>query len=519
MNPLRLLALVGVLAFVAGSGSAQQQEPAARLQSATGELKAQLEQSLAELAAAQKAVAEEKVPLGRQLRELEAELSRLRQQAAERTRELDVRSQALGNLTADAKRAQEEQTYLATALGDYVRTFDSTLHVAEVQRHEKELSEAKLAAENRSLPQQDVFAAQAAVASRSIDRIAECLGGLRFDGRAVAVDGRLENGVFALLGPIAVFRSVDGKSVGLVEQKLGSLQPSLVEFPKPEQSQEASTFLAGGAQSLPVDPTLGSALKVAATEETLVEHFLAGGALMWPIGVLGIAAIAVALFKWLALSMVRRPSRRQVQALVEAVREKDFDAAKAVAQEVKGHFGRLVRAGTETLHESKELLEEVLFERILDAKFRIQSLLPFLSVAAASAPLLGLLGTVTGIIETFKQITIHGTSDPKQLSGGISEALITTEYGLIVAIPSLLLHALLSRKARALVGSMEALAVQFTNAAGLGGDHAAETGSGGGTANAGVEPAQLRAQIRDVLGELLGPVLDDDGGASRARVG
>ena len=84
-------------------------------------------------------------------------------------------------------------------------------------------------------------------------------------------------------------------------------------------------------------------------------------------------------------------------------------------------------------------------------------------MCASSAPLLGLLGTVTGIINTFKQITIFGSGDVKQLSGGISEALITTKFGLIVAIPSLLLHAYLSRKARAVTSEMEAQAVQFAN--------------------------------------------------------
>jgi len=76
---------------------------------------------------------------------------------------------------------------------------------------------------------------------------------------------------------------------------------------------------------------------------------------------------------------------------------------------------------------------------------------------------LGLLGTVTGIINTFKLITVFGTGDVKTLSGGISEALITTKFGLIVAIPSLLLHAFLSRKARGVVDQMEKAAVAFIN--------------------------------------------------------
>jgi biopolymer transport protein ExbB len=78
--------------------------------------------------------------------------------------------------------------------------------------------------------------------------------------------------------------------------------------------------------------------------------------------------------------------------------------------------------------------------------------------------LLGLLGTVTGMIDTFRVITLYGTGDPKLMSGGISEALVTTEVGLAVAIPVMLLHTLLSRRVDHLVGDMEEKAVALSNA-------------------------------------------------------
>ena len=511
MTMLRTIA-VATLFALAPAALAQQDAPKDKFAKASQDLQKQLADSLNELDAAMKQIAEEKVPLGRQLRDLEAELAQLRATAADKARQLDVSSQALGNLTAEIKRGKDEVNYLSNLFTEYVRNFESSLHIAEVQVYTKELSDAKLAADNQALEQDAVFAAQAGVVTRSIQRIADCVGGAAYDGRAVAPSGTLTNGTFVLVGPFAVFRGKDGAVVGTVDQKLGSLEPSVTEYPKPELAAEASAFVASRKGALPVDPTLGSAHKVAETEETVVEHFLKGGPIMWPILVLATSALLVALWKWVALSLVRRPSRRQVKSLLESVREKDYAAADAVAKEMKGPVGEMLAAGVANLQESRELLEEVLFERILNSKLRIQSWLPFMSVSAASAPLLGLLGTVTGIIQTFKQITIYGSGDVKSLSGGISEALITTECGLIVAIPSLLLHAFLSRKARGLVSEMETLAVQFTNAAGIGG------GSVGVPAASGVaEPADLRAQIRDVLGEILGPVLDEeDGGKARA---
>jgi biopolymer transport protein ExbB len=100
---------------------------------------------------------------------------------------------------------------------------------------------------------------------------------------------------------------------------------------------------------------------------------------------------------------------------------------------------------------------------MLNTKPKLDRYLAFVSLTAATAPLLGLLGTVTGMINTFKLITVFGTGDPKRLSSGISEALVTTEYGLIIAVPCLLMYAFLSRKSKGLLSSMEQTSVGFIN--------------------------------------------------------
>jgi biopolymer transport protein ExbB len=123
----------------------------------------------------------------------------------------------------------------------------------------------------------------------------------------------------------------------------------------------------------------------------------------------------------------------------------------------------MVAAGASCLSLSREVMEEQMFEVMQKTKSRVNSMLPLLAISAAAAPLLGLLGTVTGIMDTFKAIEIYGTGDVKTLSGGISEALITTEYGLIVAIPALLLHAILSAQARGITSRMEAAGLSFIN--------------------------------------------------------
>jgi biopolymer transport protein ExbB/TolQ len=216
-------------------------------------------------------------------------------------------------------------------------------------------------------------------------------------------------------------------------------------------------------------------------------------------------ALLVALYKWVTLTAVKKPSKRQLQGLFEAVERFDVDDAKDRAHAIRGPVGQMFRAGVDHLSEPKELVEEVLFERVLTSRLRLQSMLPFIAICAASAPLLGLLGTVTGIINTFKIITEFGSGDVKSLSGGISEALITTKFGLIVAIPSLLLHAYLSRKAKSVVSLMETSAVSFVNHMSLSPNRqqSLEMPEGAGTGHQGGSH-ELKDRVHDALTELLG---------------
>jgi biopolymer transport protein ExbB len=120
-------------------------------------------------------------------------------------------------------------------------------------------------------------------------------------------------------------------------------------------------------------------------------------------------------------------------------------------------------AAVEHADESIELVEEVMYESMLSTQPRLERFLNVIAVTAATAPLLGLLGTVTGIIKTFKLMKVFGAGDPKPLISGISEALITTELGLVLAIPALVIHALLSRRVAAVLSRMEKLSVAFLN--------------------------------------------------------
>lgn len=437
--------------------------PAGTFQHADMSVQQQLEASLAELSRLREEIVMEKIPLSRKLRDLEDELIEVRREYQQTTRLLDSRTLDLSNLRSEIKSREQEKSYLANLLNEYIRNFESRLHIAELHRYEEPLEAAKLAPENSNLSDLEIFQTQAGLVKTSLDRLHNALGGDRFDGAAVDSSGLVKPGTFVLVGPAALFRSEDGESIGTAEQRLGSLEPTVLGFEDPGQARVAALLVENGSGKFPLDPTLGNAHKIEATKQTLWEHISKGGLTMVPILGLAAAAMLVAIFKWIQLSRLQSPPNEKIQTVLNAVAKHDASAAAEAAESIHGPAGEMLAAGVEHIREPRDLVEEVMYEKILAAKMKLQSFLPFIAISASSAPLLGLLGTVTGIINTFKLITVFGSGDVKTLSGGISEALITTEFGLIVAIPSLLLHAFLSRKARGMIDRMEKVAVSFIN--------------------------------------------------------
>jgi biopolymer transport protein ExbB len=136
---------------------------------------------------------------------------------------------------------------------------------------------------------------------------------------------------------------------------------------------------------------------------------------------------------------------------------------QACEQHTHVPVARVLKAGMLCCDMRREEMENALQEGILKEIPSMERFLSTLGMLAAIAPLLGLLGTVTGMIDTFHVITLHGTGDPRLMSGGISEALVTTMLGLSVAIPLMLAQTLLNRTVDNRIGEMEEKAVSLVN--------------------------------------------------------
>lgn len=191
-----------------------------------------------------------------------------------------------------------------------------------------------------------------------------------------------------------------------------------------------------GVHPLALDPSRGAILSLMIQTPTLAERIEQGGVIGYIILGLGLLALVLVGERMLALFFTRRKIRRQQK---KAIPSKD------------NPLGRLRQVEQNHPQLEAEALGLKLDHAILRERTRLRRFLPTLAVFASIAPLLGLLGTVSGMIETFQSITLFGTGDPKLMSSGISLALITTELGLIVAIPILLLYSWLSGFSRRLI--------------------------------------------------------------------
>jgi len=135
---------------------------------------------------------------------------------------------------------------------------------------------------------------------------------------------------------------------------------------------------------------------------------------------------------------------------------------------LKNPLGRVVKVFQDNPQSDPESMELKLSEAILKEGPKLNSMIMFIKIIAVVAPLLGLLGTVTGMIQTFQAITLFGAGDPQTMAGGISQALVTTVLGLVVAIPTVFLHWLASSRAKRIELTLEEaasglIAEQFEN--------------------------------------------------------
>jgi biopolymer transport protein ExbB len=352
--------------------------------------------------------------------------------------------------------------YTDSLITEYARAFRSRLNFVEEPRYASVLAAVDQAAAAADLAAAERFTQRAVLLNTALERAGTALGGEIIEAKALDKAGLVQSGKVAIIGPVAMFSSTAGGAAGVLQQELNKADPTIAQL-DPALADASRKLIGSSSGELVLDPTLGNAFKLSALEKSFIQQLEEGGIVMIPLIGLGLAAIFLAIYKWWQFSRVRLATESDLQKVLTHLEAREHDQALAHARGIPGMAGELLTAAVEHFDEKKEYIEEVLYEKMLGARTKLERGLPFLALTATTGPLMGLLGTVTGMIATFKIISGFGGGDPKLLAAGISEALICTATGMAVAIPALLFHAFLSRRAKGIIGSMEQTAVGFVN--------------------------------------------------------
>ncbi|MFU8892055.1 MAG: MotA/TolQ/ExbB proton channel family protein [Luteolibacter sp.] len=450
-NLQRLLVVAGMLTFSIG---VMAEQDAAAVAAALDKARAERVVAMRELDTVRAGISDEKPARARQFAEVELELREKRRLARiARTSEAD-RDAEIRQLERDRATRRQDAFYLAGLLKEHALRTDTLSTPGQAQLDvpsgtlSSDPSDPALALVER-LP----------VIDAAIDQLESLLGGSTRPGRAATLDGEILDGTFAAAGPVSWFASADGRTAG------EALRSRNGEIPRihPAPAAPIVALTRGIAANIGIDVTGGKAMVLAEVEGGFLTLIRKGGLWIWPILFLATLSFAFGCVKFLVLMRIREPGEAWINAILTALRTSDTAKAADLARSAAHPVGPVLEKLIEVSGQPADQVEETLYEQLMGVQSRAGSLLPVIAVTAATSPLLGLLGTVSGMIATFNLITVFGSGDPKPLAGGISEALVTTLFGLIVAIPALILHAFLSRRAQGIVQTTERLGLAFVN--------------------------------------------------------
>ena len=281
------------------------------------------------------------------------------------------------------------------------------------------------------------------------------------NGEFYAADGSQKNGTIVKVGNIASYGISNDIAAALVPAGEGKLKVY-----KSADASQSATDLQNRDLSKPLNIFIyeNSSTEIEdIKEKTIYSVIDSGGIIGWIIVAIGLVGLLLGLLRSKFLISASSSTEDLANSALEKLLKSGKDGALEYLKEKKGSTVRVLKATIRNLDRDREHIEDIVAESILHESGRLDKYGSAILVIAAVSPLLGLLGTVTGMIATFDIITEFGTGDPKLLSGGISIALVTTELGLIVAIPILMIGNLLGGWAERVKDNMEHSALHIIN--------------------------------------------------------
>ncbi len=358
---------------------------------------------------------------------LRSEYDLMERDIADQTRVLQERAGALGELHGVVRQIASDIDAVTDA------------SIISAQNPERDIALDKLA-ESRELPSIPELEGLWLLV---LGEMSEAASVVKFNSRVITSSG---DEVDKTVTRVGVFNVVaDGRFLRFLPESKQLVEPA---GQPPARLQNLAAQLENsnmGIAPFPIDPTRGARLALYILEPDIKERIRQGGIVGYIIIAVAIIGLLIALDRFIVLGLVERKVKQQLKSKNPG----------------NNPLGRIMKVYEDNPEVDTETLEYKLDEAILKELPGLQRGLAALSLLAAIAPLLGLLGTVIGIIETFQSITLFGTGDPRAMSDGISQALVTTVMGLVVAIPLLLLHSFLSSKSNRLTHLLDEKSKSF----------------------------------------------------------
>ncbi len=389
------------------------------------------------LASTQARISKEQAALSKQIFQKEQALTKLRKDAALQRRLADEDTLSLTKLQSRLDTWQQQQQYQNNLLNRFVREHSHQEQAASTQDALlAEVVKVIQAQENALYPQ--------------------------FIQQNIVLDnGDITQADTLQVGPVAWFSVESLNIAGLLDLTENSkiAKVALIQSNEAENSltQAMQSLTAESAKALPVqltfDPSLTRMIASQAQQENAFEHMKKGGLWVLPIMAFACFALVIALLKAIQLFRLAKIKLYSQSQLVQLFAQQKVD-------NFRGMQASLFQLSLD--NDKGTARDDQLFNQLTSNKHQLENWVGAIAITASVSPLLGLLGTVSGMIETFKMMTLFGSGDPEVVSGGIAQALITTELGLVVAIPALVLNALLSRKVKSYYTQLEAFAVQLS---------------------------------------------------------
>lgn len=364
----------------------------------------------------QEQVTSERRQLGKAIFTATNRIEKMREEAAIAQRVLDEQTLSLSSLETRLNQWQEQSQYQQHLLTQFLRDANTAPTTT--------------------------FDEQLAALENIANKVSASLTPNWKNERLVQQSGQIVDAQLLPLGPVTLYRQHE--IVGIAELENQSWR---ARFAYPDTVAQSWNSTSGNAL-LMFDPSQSRALAQVQAQESVLQHLTKGGIWVLPILAFAIFAVLIAVYK--ALQFWRLPSLPNIAALPLLQAQPTRFKEAGMADELLNVWMTFAPG---------QQRDDQLYNALLNARAKLERFVGAVAITASVAPLLGLLGTVSGMIDTFKMMTLFGAGDPQVVSGGISQALITTELGLVVAIPALIGHALLNRKAKTYYQQLESIAL------------------------------------------------------------